>query len=113
MPGMRTVVVSSTLRPQDYSGVTIIGKDAEAAVAKLRAGPGKDIWLFGGGELFRRLLAAGLVDGVEVAVMPTLLGAGVPLLPSPAARAGLDLKSHRAWSCGIVSLEYAVSGSTN
>jgi dihydrofolate reductase len=112
MPGMRTVVVSTTLRPQDHPDVTVISKDAEAAVAVLRAGPGKDIWLFGGGELFRRLLAARLVDAVEVAVMPTLLGAGIPLLPSPATRASLQLKGHRAWSSGTVSLEYAVTGST-
>jgi len=38
--------------------------------------PGKDIWLFGGGALFRTLLDAGLVDLVEVAVMPVLLAAG-------------------------------------
>ena len=48
--------------------------------------PGKDIALFGGGELFRSLLAAGLVDEVGVSVIPVLLGGGIPLLPSPAAR---------------------------
>ena len=36
----------------------------------LRAEPGKDIWLFGGGLLFRSLLDAGLVDTVEVGVDP-------------------------------------------
>jgi dihydrofolate reductase len=49
-------------------------------VAALRAEPGKDIWLFGGGMLFRSLLDAGLVDLVEVAVIPVLLGGGVPLV---------------------------------
>src|ERR1700752_1846874 len=39
-------------------------------VRELRAGSGKDIWLFGGGVLFRSLLDAGLVDEVGVAVMP-------------------------------------------
>jgi dihydrofolate reductase len=38
-----------------------------------------DIWLFGGGALFRTLLDAGLVDVVELAVMPVLLGGGIPL----------------------------------
>jgi dihydrofolate reductase len=44
MPGMRTVVLSSTLRQQDYPGVTVVGKNAEETVATLRAGSGKDIW---------------------------------------------------------------------
>jgi dihydrofolate reductase len=109
MPGMRTVVLSSTLRQQDYPGVTVVGQNAEETVATLRAGSGKDIWLFGGGELFRRLLDASLVDGVEVSVIPVLLGGGVPLLPAPAKRANLQLTGHRVYTTGIVVLEYAVS----
>ena len=40
---------------------------------------GKPLWLWGGGELFGELARAGLVDGVEVAIIPVLLGEGVPL----------------------------------
>jgi dihydrofolate reductase len=39
------------------------------------------IWLFGGAVLFRTMLDAGLVDQVELAVSPVLLGSGVPVLP--------------------------------
>ena len=53
MPGMKAVVVSRTLRQQDYPNVTIIGDSLEEAISRLRAEPGKDIWLFGGGSLFR------------------------------------------------------------
>ena len=45
---------------------------------------------------------------VEVAVIPVLLGGGLPLLPSPAARAKLQLTKHRVYEkTGTVSLEYA------
>jgi dihydrofolate reductase len=75
----------------------------------LRDKPGKDIWLFGGGELFRTMLDAGLVDGVDVAVIPVLLGGGIPLLPSPAKSAKLKLAKHTLYKkSGIVSLEYDV-----
>ena len=111
MPGMKTFVVSSTLRQQDYPGVTIIAKDADSHIASMRSGSGKDIWLFGGGELFRRLLNAGLVDGVEVAVVPVLLGGGIPLLATPAQQTSLRLTAHRAYPTGIVSLEYLVNRS--
>ena len=65
--------------------------------------------LFGGGLLFRTLAEAGLVDTVEVAVIPILLGQGIPLLPSPAKTIKLTLKNHRVYKTGIVSLEYAVN----
>ena len=66
MSGKATVVASRTLRPEDYPNVTILNDGIEEAVSRLRAEPGKDIWLFGGGSLFRSLLNAGLVDTVEV-----------------------------------------------
>jgi dihydrofolate reductase len=109
MPGMKTFVFSRTLRQRDYPKVTIIAENAEETVTALRAEPGKDIWLFGGGLLFRSLLDVGLVDTVEVAVIPVLLGGGVPLLPPPARVAKLHLTGHKVYpKTGIVSLEYAV-----
>ena len=76
---------------------------------RLREEPGKDIWLFGGGGLFRSLLDAGLVDAVELGVIPVLLGGGIPLLPSPAARASLTLVTQRSYpKTGTVWLEYSV-----
>jgi len=78
-------------------------------VAALRAEPGNgEIWLWGGGELFRSLLAAGQVDAVEVTVVPVLLGGGVPLLAPGALRTALALMSTRSYPSGMVSLSYAV-----
>ena len=108
-PGVKTFVCSRTLRQQDYPGVTIIADNVEETVAALRAAPGKDIWLFGGGSLFRSLLNAGLVDTVEVAIMPVLLGEGIPLLPPPAKQTNLKLTRHKIYEkTGIVSLEYSI-----
>jgi dihydrofolate reductase len=78
-------------------------------VRALKEAQGKDIWLFGGGELFRTLLEAGLVDTIEPAVIPVLVGDGFPMLPSPAARAQLTLSTYRLYQkSGIMLLEYAV-----
>src|SRR5437899_7765544 len=90
-PGMKTLVFSRTLNPSDYPGVTIVGKSAKKVLTELKNDPGKDIWLFGGGSLFASLLAEKVVDTVEVAIMPVLLGRGIPLLPPPAKRAKLNL----------------------
>jgi len=107
-PGVKTYVFSRTLRPEDYPGVTIVAESAEEKVAALRKQPGKDIWLFGGGKLFRSLLEAGLVDTVEVAIMPILLGEGIPLLPSRGKRSKLKLTGHKVYKTGIVRLEYSI-----
>ena len=106
----QTMVFSRTLRQQDYPNVTIVSETPEQALAELRTKPGKDIWLFGGGELFRSLLEARQVDTVEVAVVPVLLGEGIPLLPPKASSERFEVKltSCRTYETGIVSLEYAV-----
>ncbi len=103
------IVFSSTLRPEEHPGVTV-ARDAAATVRALRAAPGKDLWLFGGGDLFRRFLEQDLVDGVELAVCPVLLGAGLPLLPGGALRQRLTLTRHRVYEpSGMALLTYAVA----
>lgn len=107
--GLKTVVVSRTLDPAAHPGVTVVADRVAESVAALKAAPGKDIWLFGGGELFRSLAEDGLVDRVEVAVVPALLGDGIPLLPSPGPRLTLALAGHRVYPrSGIALLEYDV-----
>lgn len=110
MPGLDVVVFSRTLRPADHPAVSIVNSDPAASVQSLKATPGKDIWLFGGGGLFRTLLEAGLVDTVEPAVVPVLLGEGIPMLPAPGLRTRLSLTGHRLYpKSGIVLLEYTIS----
>ena len=109
IPGMKTFVFSRTLQQRDHPKVTIIADEPAKMVSALRAESGKGIWLFGGGLLFRSLLEAGLVDTVELAVIPVLLGGGIPLLPPPARQAKLTLTGHKVYQTGIVMLEYAVN----
>jgi dihydrofolate reductase len=110
MPGMKAYVISTTLRQEDHPQVTIIKENVNERVAALRAEAGKDIWLFGGGILFQSLLDAGLVDVVEVAIIPIILGGGIRLLPSVPNHAKLQLMSHRIFEkTGTVLLTYAVS----
>ncbi len=106
--GMKTFVVSRTLRQEDNPSVTILSGLDRDWLLSLRAESGKDIWLFGGGELFRHLLAMGMVDTVEVSVKPILLGGGLTLLPAPAERAKLKLTKHEVYPLGTLALVYEV-----
>ena len=107
-PGIQNFVVSRRLKPSDYPDV-IVRSDPERLVTELREQPGKDIAIFGGGELFRSLLAADLVDRIEVAIVPVLLGGGIPLLPPPSRRAVLELRTQRVYKkTGTLAVEYDI-----
>lgn len=105
-----TYVYSRTLPEGERDGVTFV-RDAVAHVRELKRAPDeKPLWLWGGGDLFRHLAEADLVDGVDVAIIPILLGGGLPLLPSPGPRLSLRLRAHRVYGeTGTLLLEYDVS----
>jgi dihydrofolate reductase len=108
MPGPNPYVFSKTLDQANCPDATV-SRDPEKTVTALRKKRGKDIWLFGGGELFRSLLELQLVDAVEVAVIPVLLGDGLPLLPRSEKRARLKLTHHKLFKkTGTLLLNYDV-----
>jgi dihydrofolate reductase len=102
-------VYSRSLPEGERNGMTF-AHDGVAHVRGLKeAADGKPLWLWGGGELFRQLASAGLVDGVDVAIMPVLLGAGIPLLAPPAELMKLKLRKHQLYpKSGMVFVEYDV-----
>lgn len=105
-----TYVYSRTLPEGQRDGVTFV-RDAVSHVRSLKQSPEeKPLWLWGGGDLFRNLAGAGLVDGVDLAIIPVLLGEGIPLLPSPGLRLPLHLRKHRLYATtGTLSLQYDVT----
>lgn len=106
--GMNVFVASTTLNPAECRDVTIVAADLARMIVELKKKSGKDIWLFGGGSTFRGLLDAGVVDRVELSVIPVLLGGGIPLVPQ-GRRWPLRLKDSRTFPSGIVSLNYLVA----
>jgi dihydrofolate reductase len=108
VPRLTAYVFSTTLRQEDCVDAKL-SRDPGETVRALKAQPGKDIWLFGGGSLFNSLLHVGLVDEVQVAIVPVLLGGGRPLLEHPAERASLRLTKHTLYrETGTVLLDYEV-----
>jgi dihydrofolate reductase len=107
-PALPVYVYSTTLPEGERDGVTF-RRDAVAHVRELKKAAGKPIWLWGGAQLFRTLAEAGLVDGVEVAIVPVMIGGGLPLLAVPGPRLQLKLTSQRTYpKTGTLFLEYAV-----
>jgi dihydrofolate reductase len=111
VPGKENIVFSRSLPPGERKDVRVTAEDPATVVRALKEKAGKDIWLFGGGELFRTLIDAGLVDAVEIAVMPVLLGSGIPVLP-PGGSVTLKLSDQKILpGSGIVVLSYSVTSS--
>lgn len=106
--GKEVLVASRMLDPSSHPGIEIVREGLEERIHELRNQSGGDIWLYGGGELFSQLLDWDLVDTVEPAIIPILLGGGTPLLPAPAARRRLRLVRHQAFPSGMILLEYEV-----
>jgi len=106
---LRTYVFSRTLKQDEHPAVTIVSDDAAAVVRALREETGREIWLMGGGLLFGSLLQAGLVDNIEVAIVPVLLGRGIPFLPPIPAMTRLELTDMKQYDGGLLMLSYDVA----
>ena len=106
--GIKTVVFSRTMKPVDHPNVTVISCLRADWIRTLKDAAGKDIWLFGGSQLFRAFLDAGYIDTVEVSIIPVMLGAGVPLLGPPYQPSNLKLFNTKVYRSGRVSLFYEV-----
>lgn len=106
--GWQIYVFSRSLPPEEHPEVTVVRDNAGERVAALRAAAGREIWLFGGGSLFRSLLGAKQVDMVDVLIVPVLLGGGVPLLEAGAPRTQLALDQVERYPSGLLGLRYRV-----
>src|SRR2546428_6404731 len=77
MPGLDVVVFSRTLPAAAHRGVRIFNDDPRKIVAALKAKPGRDIWLFGGGGPLPSAADRSPLGPVGVAGLPLLLRPGV------------------------------------
>jgi dihydrofolate reductase len=111
-PGKRNFIFSRTLRQSAGADVEFIAEDAGEFVKNLRTAPGKNIWLVGGSELIAALLDFGQVDEFIIHVIPTLIGAGIPLIEPRHRSVPLALLSARSFADGVVRLHYRVERRT-
>jgi len=106
------VLTSRTLPTPDGADIRFRpGDDLEAVAAEARTAAGsRAVWLFGGGVLARSMLDAGVVDTLDLALMPVLLGDGIPLFVAGLRPHGLALRESRTHANGVMQLRYSVRG---
>ncbi len=80
----------------------------KAFARRLRATPGKQIWMMGGGELIASFLDAGEIDEFDIHVIPVFIGEGIPLVAPRHRDVPLRLRSSRKYPDGVVRLRYEI-----
>jgi dihydrofolate reductase len=108
-PFLSTYVFSRTLPASTSERVNVIGDGLLDVARELKAKPGKDIYLCGGGQLASQLLDAGLVDEVWLKLNPLLYGNGLGLAPTLSQPRGLQLLDCKRYATGVVLLKYALA----
>lgn len=83
-------------------------KTSVSFIRALKQQKGKDIWLIGGGEINTLLLNAGLIDELELFVMPVILPEGIGLFRGFPEHTGLRLLKTQSFASGAVRMTYQV-----
>ncbi|MFG1948175.1 dihydrofolate reductase family protein [Nonomuraea sp. NPDC048826] len=98
-------VISNSLTESPWENATVAGGDLTELVNRLKAEPGGDLIVYGGGTLVSSLIAAELIDDLHLFVNPTATGGGMPVFPTGAYQR-LRLVSATPFACGITGLHF-------
>jgi dihydrofolate reductase len=91
------------------SGVEFVNEPVAPFAKRLRAQPGKHIWMMGGGGLIASFLDEGQIDEFSISVIPVFIGEGIPLIQPARRSVPLRLLSTRKFVDGVVQLNYRVA----
>jgi dihydrofolate reductase len=90
-------------------GVEFVNESVAPFAKRLRAQPGKNIWMMGGGGLIASFLDEGQIDEFSISVIPVFIGEGIPLIQPARRSVPLRLLSTRKFVDGVVQLNYRVA----
>ncbi len=107
MNGYPKYVVSTTLQePLEWNNSTLIEGDVAEEVSRLKQQPGKDILIFGSGDLVNTLMRHDLIDEYRLMVFPVVVGSGKRLFRDGSDTTVLRLVETKTFGSGVVVLTY-------
>jgi dihydrofolate reductase len=106
--GKPVCVLSSRSLGDVPQGVGSTTRGIRAALQQARETTRHDIWIVGGAVSMQSALEEGLVDMIEIFLVPVLLGAGLNLLNDLSRRPTLIFDGIEAFPDGVVKLRYLV-----
>ncbi|HLO16435.1 MAG TPA: dihydrofolate reductase family protein [Anaerolineales bacterium] len=98
-------VVSTTLKQVEWNNSHLIKTDVIEEVSKLKQQSGKDILIFGSGELIQTLMQHDLIDEYRLQVHPLVLGNGKRLFKDGNSTK-LKLVETKPFPSGVILLVY-------
>jgi len=105
----RSIVFSRHAPPVDApAGVEFVNEAIGPLVERLRAQPGKDIWLMGGGDIIASFLDEHAIDEFVISVVPVFIGEGIPLIARRRRHVSMALLSSEHFEDGVVQSRYRV-----
>jgi dihydrofolate reductase len=107
-PKVKNYVFSGNPPAEQTGGIDFVREPVKDFAKRLRAQPGKDIWMMGGGGIIASFLDAGEIDEFSIHVIPIFIGEGIPLVQPRHRTIPLELLSTKAFEDGVVHLNYAV-----
>jgi dihydrofolate reductase len=111
MNGYPKHVVSTTLEePLEWNNSTLIKGNVAEAVSRLMQQPGKDILIFGSGDLVSTLMQHDLIDQYRLMVFPIVVGSGKRLFRDGSDTKALRLVETKSFGSGVVVLSYQPVG---
>jgi dihydrofolate reductase len=106
MNDISKIVFSRTLEKAEWNRTRLVKDHAEAEVAKLREQPGKNVLVFGSGNLCATLMRHSLIDEYRLCIAPVILGNGNPLFKPSSHKMKMKLLEAKPLKSGGVILQY-------
>jgi dihydrofolate reductase len=106
--GIKNYVFSRQPQNSLLLGFEWTSEPVKTFAQRLRAQPGKDIWMMGGGGIVASFLDEGEIDEFSIHVIPILIGEGIPLVQPRHRSIRLELRSTKKFPDGVVHLNYRV-----
>lgn len=107
-PKVKNYVFSQNPPQEPPAGVEFVNEPISDFARRLRAQPGKDIWMMGGAAIIAAFLDLGEIDEFSIHVIPIFIGEGIPLVQPRHRSIPLRLISTKTFEDGVVHLNYAV-----
>jgi dihydrofolate reductase len=108
-PQIKNYVFSRHPREAPLPAFEFVNEPLKPFAQRLRAQPGKDIWMMGGGEIIASFLDEGEIDEFRIHVIPILIGEGIPLIQPRHRFIRLKLLSSKSFPDGVVLLHYCAT----
>ena len=106
--GKNNYVLTKNQELENTDYVEFVSENHIEFIKQLKNQNGLDIWLIGGGKVNTMLLNEGLIDEIQVFVMPIVLSGGIEIFEAFPNQTPIKLVETITHSSGVIELKYIV-----